>query len=119
MPDMAKIELTFERLEHDVSDYGSDDATVGSRAFFSTKRDGVLEGNFHADLSYPADADGQTAGMEVGAPEGYRKAFPQEEFAEEAAAWAQSLIASAGLAGKPRQPRALLRRHSVQIKTED
>ena len=48
---MAKIELTFERLEHDVTDYGSDEGTVGSRAFFSTKRDGVLEGNVHADLS--------------------------------------------------------------------
>jgi hypothetical protein len=119
MPDMAKIELTFERLEHDVADYGSDDLTVGSRAFFSTRRDGVLEGNFHADLSYPADADPQTAQIEVGAPEGYRKALPQQAFAGEAAAWAQSLIASAGLKGKPRQPRALLRRHAVQIKTED
>jgi hypothetical protein len=116
---MAKIELTFERLEHDVADYGSDEGTVGSRAFFSTKRDGVLEGNFQADLSYPAGADIQTAEIEVGAPRGYRKAFPQEAFAEEAAAWARGLIAAARLAGKPRQPGSLLRRHAVQIKAED
>ena len=116
---MAKIELTFERLEHDVADYGSDGGSVGSRAFFSTKRDGVLEGNFHADLSYPVDADLKTADIEVSAPEGYRKAFPQEAFAEEAAAWARGLIASAMLAGKPRQPCTLLRRHAVQLKAED
>lgn len=119
MPHMAKIELTFERLEHDVSDYGSDEGTVGSRAFFSTKRDGTLEGNFHADLSYAAGADPRTADIEVGAPAGYRRAFPQEAFAEEASAWARSLIASAGLTGRPREPRSLLRRHAVQLKTED
>ena len=116
---MTRIELTFERLEHDVADYGSDEGTVGSRAFFSTKRDGVLEGSFHADLSYPADADVSSAEIEVGRPEGYKKPFPQEAFAEEAAAWARGLVASARLSPKDRQPRTLLRRHAVLLKTAE
>ena len=116
---MAKIELTFERLEHDVADYGSDESTVGSRAFFSTKRDGALEGNFHADLSYPVDADLETAVIEVEPPEGYRREFPQEGFADEASAWARTLIGSARLKGKPREPRSLLRRHAVLLRTAD
>ncbi len=116
---MAKIELTFERLEHDVADYGSDEGTVGSRAFFSTKRSGVLEGNFHADLTYPTGADPQTAEIQIGVPNGYRKPFPQEAFAEEAAAWVRGLIASARPTGQSRQPRTFLRRHIVQLEAED
>lgn len=116
---MTRIELTFERLEHDVSDYGSDEGTIAARAFFSTKRDGVLEGGFHADLSYPAQGDLRTVQIEVGRPEGYRKPFPQEAFAEEASAWARGLIASARLSGKAREPRTLLRRHGVLLTTAD
>src|SRR5262249_52023881 len=117
---MAKYELTLERLEHDVADYGSDEGMVGSRAFFSMKRDGVLVGNYHADLSYPVDADLETVDFEVGPAEGGpRVEFPQGGFAEEATAWARGLIASARLTGKRREPRSLLRRHVVLIRTDD
>ena len=116
---MARIELTFERLEHDVSDYGSDEETVGARAFFSTKRDGVLEGSFHADLSYPADDDVKTAEIAVDKPEGDRRPVPQDAFEEDAAAWARALIAAGNLGGKKREPRSLLRRHAVMLQTND
>jgi hypothetical protein len=119
-PSVARWELSFERLEHDVADYGSDEATVGSRAFFSAKRDGVLAGNYHADLSYPVDGDLESVDFAVGPIGGVPRApIPHAGFAEEATAWARGLIASARLAGKRREPRTLLRRHAVQIRADD
>jgi hypothetical protein len=116
---MAKIELTFERVEHDVTEYGSDELTVGARVFFSTKRDGILEGSFHADLTYPADADPQTAEIHVEKPPRYVRSLPQEAFAEEASAYLRGLVASGNLAGQQRQPRSFLRRHAIELRSSD
>ena len=88
--------VTFQKLIQDSQTFGSDDAHMVSRIFFTLEIDGNTFPDLYADIKQTVGTDYETASLEVGAPHGYTGAFNHEVFSPAAERYYRDSIGSHG-----------------------
>ena len=93
---MGRAVVFFHRCMQDSQDYGSDDAHMVSRVFFTLNYDGLLYENLYVEIKQPVGANIETDPLEVGVPQGYRGPFNHEAFRAAVEKYFRGLVGSRG-----------------------
>jgi hypothetical protein len=92
---MTHVRATLEKCIQDSQEYGSDDAHVVSRVFFTIEAEGQRFAG-HVDIKQTGGGGDESGAIEVGAPTGYAGPFNQEVFHRHVTAYFQSCVGSGG-----------------------
>lgn len=93
---MPLVRVAVKKCIQDSQEYGSNDEEMISRVFFSIYVDGVLKGEYHADIKQIVGSTYSSDNIEVTRPQNYAGPFNHELFSDKIAGYFSKLVNSSG-----------------------
>jgi hypothetical protein len=93
---MGKARVDFHKCVQDSQEYGSDDAHMASRVFFTLTVDGKEHSDLYVDIKQTVGSEFETGSIEVSRPQGYEGPINYQAFRNAVENYYRRLVGSQG-----------------------